>query len=215
MTDALVMLDDRHLRALGHRADKSLPAARHAQVHILRQRQQLFNRLAVGCRHDLDGLFGKGRQRPLACFDHDPRDGQIRVQGFLASAKNGCVAGLEAEAGGIGCHIGSRLIDDDHHANRRADLPQLQAIGADTLIQHTADGVGECGDFPQALGHSGDAFVIELQSVEHGGGKAHLRADFHVERIGFLDRGGVMFERVGHREQATVLVGSGEPRQLT
>ena len=47
------------LRALGHGADQALAAARHAEIHVLRERKQLRDRLAIGGGHDLNGVFGK------------------------------------------------------------------------------------------------------------------------------------------------------------
>ena len=94
------------------------------------------------------------------------------------------------------------------------DLSQLQAVRAETFIQHPAHWVGQRGDLAQAFGHGGNALVVQRQPVEHGGGKAHCRADLHVERIGLFDGGGVLFERIGHGEQAGVLVAGGQPGQV-
>ncbi len=208
------MLDDGHFGALGHGADEALAAAGHAQIHVLREREQFLNGLAVGGGHDLDGVFGKGWQGALAGFDHDPGDGQVGVEGFLAAAQDGGVAGLEAEAGGVGGDVGARFVDDDDDADGGADLLQLQAVGADAFVQHPADRVGQGGDFAQALGHGGDAFVVELEAVEHGGGEAQARAGFHVAGVGVFDGGAALFEGVGHGEQAGVLVGGGQSGQL-
>ena len=67
------------------------------------------------------------------------------------------------------------------------------------------DRIGQGGDFAQAFGHGGNAFVVELQPVEHGWRQAVLRAEFHVQRVGFLERGGILFQRLGHRQQTGVL----------
>jgi hypothetical protein len=51
-------------------------------------------------------------------------------------------------------------------------------------IQDSADRVGEGGDILEALGHGGDAFGIESESVQHGGGEAGFFADLEVEGVG-------------------------------
>jgi hypothetical protein len=58
------MFDDRHLAAIRHGADQTLAAARHAQeVHVLRERKQNRNRLAVGARARLEW---RARENPGA-----------------------------------------------------------------------------------------------------------------------------------------------------
>ena len=99
------MLDDRNLRALRHGADQTLAAARQAQIDQVRERQQFLDGLAVGSRHDLDGLRGKIPRLLLRRLDHDFGEHTVGIQRFLAAAQNGRVAGLQAEAGGIGGHI--------------------------------------------------------------------------------------------------------------
>jgi len=91
---------------------------------------------------------------------------------------------------------------------------ELQAVGTGAFIEDSADGVGERGDFAEACGHAGDAFVVELEAVEHGGGKAALGAGIHVFCVGGLDRIAVAFESVGHGEEAGVFFGGGELRQF-
>ena len=107
VADALVMFDDRHLGALGHGANQTFAAAGHAQVNVLRERQQNGNCLAIGHRHDLDGVFGKFRERLFARLNHDARDGLIRAQRLPAAAQNHRVAGFEAKARRVRRHIGT------------------------------------------------------------------------------------------------------------
>ena len=107
VADALVMFDDRHLGALGHGANQTFAAAGHAQVNVLRERKQNGNRLAIGHGHHLDGVSGKFRERLFARLNHDSRDGLIRVQRFPAATQNHRVAGFEAQARRVRCHVGT------------------------------------------------------------------------------------------------------------
>ena len=66
MANAFVMFDDGHFGAVGHGANEAFAAARHAQIHVLRQREQFLDGLAVGGADDLDGVGGKSGQAPAA-----------------------------------------------------------------------------------------------------------------------------------------------------
>ena len=102
-------------------------------------------------------------------------DGLIGMERLLAAAQNGGVAGLETEAGGVRRDVGARFVNDDDHADGRGNLLQAQAVGAGAVVEHAAHRVGQGGHFAQTLGHGRDAFVVQLEAVEHGVGKAALR----------------------------------------
>jgi len=87
---------------------------------------------------------------------------------------------------------------------------QLETVRTRAFIENFSDGISERRDFAQTFRHAGDAFIVQLEPVEHRSGEAMLRAEFHVERVGFLDGGGVLFERRGHREQAGVFLRRGQ-----
>ena len=53
---ALVVLDHRDARVLGDVADQALAAARDAEIDQVVELHQLGDRLAIGHRHQLDGL---------------------------------------------------------------------------------------------------------------------------------------------------------------
>ena len=109
MADALVMLDHGNLRAFRHGADQSLATARHAQVHEMREREKLLDGVAVCRRHDLDRVLRKFRQLFPRRAYHRLRDDLVRVNRLLAAAQDGRVAGLEAQARGVGGDVGTRL----------------------------------------------------------------------------------------------------------
>ena len=107
VANALVMLDDRHVRALCHGTNETLAAARNAEVNEARERKQLGDGTAIGRRHDLYGVRRESRQSPGRGLDHDLCSDLVRVNGFLAAAKNRCVAGLETEARRVDGDVGA------------------------------------------------------------------------------------------------------------
>ena len=50
----------------------------------------------------------------------------------------------------------------------------FKPLGRDALVENSAHRIGQRRDFAQSLRHAGDAFVVELEPVEHGGGEAQL-----------------------------------------
>ena len=76
-------------------------------------------------------------------------------------------------------------------------------------------GFAGAGYFAQSCDHGGHARIIKPEPVEQGGGEAHLCRDFHVARVGFPDVVAILFQRLGHGQEALVLFGSGQASQLT
>jgi len=133
-------------------------------------------------------------------------DDLVGVQRLLAAAQNRGVAGLETQARRIRRHVGARFVDDHHHADGRGNLLQFQPVGPSALIQHPADRIRQHRHLAQPLRHAGDAFVIQLEPVQHRGGQPVARAKLHVQRVGLLDGGGVLLQSRGHRQQTGVLL---------
>ena len=163
------MFDDRHFRALGHGTDQAFAPSRHAQVHVLREGQQDWNGFAVRHRHNLHGVFGECCQCLFPGFNHHPRDRPIRVHGLLAASQNRGVAGLETKAGGVRGDVGAGLVDDDDHADGGADFLELQPIGPDPFVEDFSDRIRQGGHCAQTPGNCQNAFVVELEPVQHRG----------------------------------------------
>ena len=53
----------------------------------------------------------------------------VGVEGFLTAAKDGGIAGLEAEDGTVDGDVRARFIDDADDAHGHADLAQVEAAG--------------------------------------------------------------------------------------
>ena len=136
------------------------------------------------------------------------------MHGLPAAAQDGGVAGLETKAGGVGGDVGTRFVNDDDDADGRGNFCKRKPLGRVRSSSTRADRVRQRGDFAQAAGHGGDAFVVELQAVEHRGGQSRLRRRRDLARVDFLQRGRALFDRVRHGQQAAVLLGGRESRQL-
>ncbi|MFM1944882.1 MAG: hypothetical protein RI897_3864 [Verrucomicrobiota bacterium] len=187
MADAFVVFDDGDFGAIGYGADEAFASARHTEVDEVGEGEEFGYSGAVGGGDDLDGVFGELGQVFLGGIDHDFGDELIGVEGFFTAAEDGGVAGFEAEAGGVGGDVGSGFIDDDDDADGHGDLLEAEAIGSGTFIEGAADGVGEGGDFAEALGHGLDAGVGESEPVEHGLAEAHFGGGGEVFLVGELE----------------------------
>ncbi len=215
VADALVMLDHGHLATLGHGANESLAAARHAEVNVLGERKQDGDGVALRGGHHLDGVGGKTAVGDPAGFDHDFGDELVGVQRLLATAQDGGVAGFEAQARRVCRDVGARLVNDHHHADRRGDFPELKSVGTGAFIEDASHGVRQHNHLAQTAGHAGDAFVVQSQPVQQGVGQAVAGAEFQVERVGLLEGVRVLLQGGGHGEQAGILLRRGQLGQRT
>ncbi len=206
MADAFVVFDDGDFRAIGYGADEAFTSAGHAEVDEVGEGEEFGDCGAVGGGDDLDGVFGELGHCFLGGFDHDFGDELVGVDGFFTAAEDGGVTGFEAEAGGVGGDVGAGFIDDDDDTDGDGDFLESESIGAGSFFESTADGVWECGDFLQALGHGLDAGVGELEAVEHGLAEAHFCGGGEVLLVGLLELAGVVEDGLGHGFEAVVFV---------
>jgi hypothetical protein len=129
----------------------------------------------------------------------------ISVTAAGAAAQQNRVARLEAETGGVGRHVGPRLVDHADHAERDAHLGDLDAAGPLAGAAHLAHGVGERGDVAQRVGHLRDPLRSQQQAVEERVGQALFAAALHVGLVGRQDLVLGRLQCVGHAVQHAVL----------
>ena len=89
--------------------------------------------------------------------------GGVRVDRLLAAAEDDRVAALDAQAGGVDRHVRPRLVDEEDHAERHADLEHLQPVRADAALAHLADRVGQRGHLPQPVGGGRDPGGVSVR----------------------------------------------------
>ena len=95
-------------------------------------------------------------------------DGARAVQAFRAAAQDHRVAGLQAEAGGVGADIRAALVDHADHADRRGDALDAQPVRPRPVGQHAAERIGQRGNVVEAVGHGLDARGGQHQPVAEG-----------------------------------------------
>ncbi len=129
VTVALVVLEDRHPRLLGHAADQPLAAARDGQVDPFVQPQEVAHGRPIRRRHQLHGV---GRQAGVGQgVRQDAMQGDVGMHRLAAAAQDDGVAALDAQAGRVHRHVGPRFVDEKDHAERNADFVDLQTVGPD------------------------------------------------------------------------------------
>jgi hypothetical protein len=151
----------------------------------------------------------------LAGSNHQPGDCLVRVQRLFSPAQDGCIAGLETEAGGVSRDIRTRFVNDHDNTNGRCDFLEFQSVGASSVVENFSNRVGQCGDFTQTIGHGCDPFIVEFEAVKHGGRKTHFRRGLHVQGIGRFDCMRLPLERICHGLKARVFLGGCQPGQIT
>ena len=106
---------------------------------------------AVGRGDKLHGVVGKARGRQLV--GQHPVQGAVGVDRLLAAPKDGRVAALDAECGGVDGHVGPALVDHEDDAQRDADLAHVEPVGPPARADDLADRVGQGGDLEERPGH--------------------------------------------------------------
>ncbi len=87
---------------------------------------------------------------------------------FLAAAEDDGVAALDAQRGGVAGDIRPAFIEKQDHAERDAHLADSQAVGPDVAFDDLPDGIDLGGDLLDAVGHGGDAFIVQLEALDQG-----------------------------------------------
>ncbi len=126
--------------------------------------------------HQLPGAFPARIVHHLDCVGVEPHfllgalqqfaDCEVGAEGVARPAEDDRVAGFETEAGGVGRHIGPRLIDHGHHTERGTESCHPQPVGTNEARRHLPDRVGKRRHLSQAAGHSLDPRRGKSQSIE-------------------------------------------------
>ena len=141
---ALEMLEHRHAAFAITRSISALAAARHDHVDRFGHAQHHAHRGAIGGRHHLHRVDrqARGCQSLVQAGDDRGR----RMQAFLAAAQDGGIAGLEAQAAGIGGDVRPAFVDDADHPQRRAHAGDVEPVGPRPARHFDADRIGQRGD---------------------------------------------------------------------
>ena len=164
MAVARARLDHRHQRLAHAALNQARAAARNEHVDDTAELHELAGGLAVG---GLDHRYGLAREAlGLQRIGQQLGNHGARVIGQRAAAQNAGVAGADADARGVGRHVGARLVDHGDQAQRHAHAGEVHAARKHAVVEHTTDRIGQLGEFLQAGGHALDALGRQQQTVE-------------------------------------------------
>ena len=89
--------------------------------------------------------------------------GPVGRDRLLAAAEDRRVAALDAERGGVDGHVGPALVDHEDHAERDADLPDVQPVGAAARRDVSPIGSGSAATSRSACAISSTRFGSSLR----------------------------------------------------
>ena len=161
---ARARLDHRHKRLAHAALDQACTAARNEHVDNAAELHELASGLAVGGLNHRHGLAREALG--LERIGQQLGDHGTRVIGQRAAAQNAGVAGADADARGVGRHVGARLVDHGDQAQRHTHTGQVHAACEHAVVEHAAHGIGQLGELFQAGGHALDALGRQQQAIE-------------------------------------------------
>jgi hypothetical protein len=103
---------------------------------------------------------------------------------LFAASQDRRVARLETEHGGVGGDVGTAFKNDPDDADGSALFHDLEAVRARPLADDLPGGIVEQGHVSNALGHGGDAVMIEAEPVLHRGGEPELIGGGEIFSVG-------------------------------
>ena len=196
MAVARARLDHRHQRLAHAALNQARAAARNEHIDDTAELHELAGGLAIG---GLNHRYGLAREAlGLQRIGQQLGNHGARVIGQRAAAQNAGVAGADADARGVGRHVGARLVNHGDQAQRHAHAGEVHATCEHTVIEHTADRIGQIGELLQAGSHALDALRSQQQAVKQAGRGPRVARGGHIELVGGDDGVDAVAQRCGH-----------------
>ncbi|MNS95139.1 hypothetical protein D3C72_1293830 [compost metagenome] len=208
VADTVQMLDHWYAGITADTFDQATATARHDHVDVLGHGDHRANSGTVSGfdhLHHSGRQFGLGQTALNACGNRT-----VGMNRFRATAQNGRIAGLQAQAGSIDGHVGTGFVDDPDHAQRHAHLADLNARRTEAHVADRTDRIRQCSDLTQTDDHAVDARRGQFQTLQQcrfqtigatggqilliGGGKLGARG---VQGIGSSLQGAVFLRGAG------------------
>ena len=187
---ARARLDDRHLRVLDAVADKPGAPAGDEHVH---QAMQLHEHVGGGPIGGGDGADGTlGQAGPHGGGRQNVGDGLVGAGCEASAPQHAGVARLHADAGGIGGHVGPRLVDHGHHAKGHRHAAQADAVVQGGFQGHHAEGVGQLPQLVEGIGHGAHPGLVQHEPVQQGLARTGRPGRVHIAPVGLHDLGCVL-----------------------
>ncbi len=146
-----------------------------------------------------------GQAAGFQCVLQDQVQRGIGMGCFLAAAENDGVAALDRQTGRIDGDVRARFVEKKQHAERHADLANLQPVGARAAFEQTANWVGQRGNVAQSCRSSLNAPRRELQAIDLCFAQAELAGSSQVLRIRGHDRLQSVRQCIRSLEQPAIL----------
>ena len=213
MTDAVVVLDDRHPRTGHDFFDQAFAAARDDEVEVLIHLRHVLHTGAVGEGNELYAVRRQASSftTSLQCSG----EGHIRVNGLAAATQQGGVAGFKTKAGSIRGDVWPGFENDADDADGDALFGDVQTVGAAPVGEDFPHRIRQGRDFTHGVSHGFEALGIEREAVDHGLAQALFSGMGQVLGIGFQDVPFPGLDLIRHGDEDGVFLLTGKFYQLT
>ena len=203
MNVAGTSLNNRHLGIAHHGLDEPRTAAWHQHIDM-----------ATGLHHGggsgtailVDGLH-QSRIKTVS-FQHwgdNAQGGGIGTFGDMPTSQQRSITGLQAQAGHVNSDVGASFVNHADDAHGHARLGEAQSVRQVIATHDFTNRIGQRCHMAHALGCGGHARRIEKQAIELARVHAVFLGFKHVQRIGGLDIGGMLIQRIRNGQQQLVL----------
>ena len=211
VADAHSAGDGRHLGLVGDTVHEVRAAPGHHQVDVLLHAEHLAHEGTVCGANDLDRLAGQASRRGGLTGKAGER--RVGVERLSAAAKDGGVAGLDAQRRDVDGYVGPALVYEAYYAQRHPALGRLQAVGQCALVEDLRERVRLGQHAAHAGGHALEAAFVEEEPVEEGAGYAVRPGGLAVLLVGAQDLVLAVQQRFDHAEQGIVPLRAGRARK--
>ena len=182
---------------LAHAAlDEPRTAAGDQQVDDTAEFHEGAGGLAVGRLDHRDGRAGK--PAVLDGVGQKLSDHRARMIGERTAAQDAGVTGTDADAGGVGRHVGASLVHHGDESQGHAHLGEVEPAVDRAVVEHTAHGVGQVSQGLKPLGHTLDTLGREQQPVEQACGRTGVTRSRHIKLVRGDDGIAAVAKRGGH-----------------
>ena len=205
MAVARARLDHRHKRLAHAALDQARTATRNEHVDDAAELHELAGGLAVGGLDHRDSLARE--TLGLECIGQQFGNHGTRVIGQRTAAQNAGVAGADADARGVGRHVGTCLVHHGDQAQRHTHAGQVHTACKHAMIEHAAHGIGQLSELLQAGSHALDALGRQQQAVEKPRRGARIARGGHIEPVGGNDGISAIAQRRGHGAHSLLALG--------
>ena len=183
-------------------ADKPRAAAGDEHVHQAVQSHEHISGRPVGGGHGADRALRQPRFH--GSRGQHVGDDLVGAGRKAAAPQDARVAGLHADPGGVGGHVGPGLVDHGHHAKGHRHAPKLDAVVEGRFQRHDAERIGQRRHLLQSVGHSKDARLVQHEPVQQRLGGAGRPGRLHVLAVGLHDGRRLRPQGRRHGEQRPV-----------